>query len=160
MRLDSLRLGRGAAGACLAFVAALAIGPMALKAEAKPIRAAVALEIFAVIDHQATVTYYFGGQVAAEGLAFGCMEGRRVMLFHVGPGGSRQQVAATDTHIFGRFLAPLERRIAVIPGHYYAVVKPRIRKTRRGKLRCLTARSPSVLVQVPGGLGTAVVLRG
>lgn len=131
-------------------------------AEAKPIESTVEAGVFATIDQRSTLVYYFGGQVGAQPFTFGCMEGRRVVLFRVEDGGAHKRVAATDTKLFGRFLAPLEKPPSAIPGHYYVKVKPRIRKTkRRGKgskrqkLRCLAARTPAFLVQVPRGLLTA-----
>jgi hypothetical protein len=131
-------------------------------AGAKPIESTVEAGVFATIDQRSTLIYYFGGQVGAQHLTFGCMEDRRVVLFRVEGGGAQKRVAATDTKLFGSFLAPLEKPPSAIPGHYYVKVKPRIRKTkRRGKgskrqkLNCLAVRTPAFLVQVPSGLLTA-----
>jgi hypothetical protein len=101
------------------------------------------------------VVYAFSGTVNAQGLAFKCMEGRRVVLFRVEPDGSHKRIAATETKFFGSFSGVLEKPLSAIPGNYYAKAMPKIAKSKRGRLRCLAARTPTFLVQVPAGLLTS-----
>lgn len=128
------------------------------EAEAEPVKSTITAEVFGVIDRHATVGYFFNGTVNAQGFTFGCMEGREVVLFRVEPDGTHRRVAAAETKLLGSFLAPLEKSLNAIPGSYYAKVKPRIRKLKKGKLRCLPARTPAFRVEVPTGLLTTPVL--
>jgi hypothetical protein len=126
---------------------------MPVMAQAKSVHSTVNAEIFATVDQRATVVYYYGGTVGVQGLSFRCLGNRQVMLFRVESGGKQKKVAATSTSFFGRFFAPLEKRLAAVPGHYYARVKPRVRRLKKGRrLRCLGARSPAFFVDVPSGL--------
>jgi hypothetical protein len=124
--------------------------PPAARAEA--VKSEITVSINGIIDPQATVIYFYGGQVSAEHLSFPCMEGRRVVLFHIGPKGGHHRVTHTETKFFGKFIGTIDRRLSAIPGYYFARVEPRVRHTRRGRLRCLGARSPAFFVDVPGGL--------
>jgi hypothetical protein len=121
-------------------------------AEAKPVESRVSATVVGAIDSRATIRYFFSGEVSAENFAFGCMEGRRVVLFRVGSKGGHRQVASARTKLFGKFLGMIEKPISTIPGYYFVKVEPRIRKTRTGRLRCLAARTPTFLVEVPSDL--------
>ncbi len=112
----------------------------------------ITASINGIIDPQATVIYFYGGQVSAEHLSLPCTEGRRVVLFHIGPKGVRHRVTHTVTKLFGRFIGTIDRRLSAIPGYYFARVEPLVRHLRRGRLRCLGARTPAFSVDVPGGL--------
>jgi hypothetical protein len=142
--------------ASLALIGAVSAGA----AEARPVKSEVDAEIFAVIDRQATVTYYLSGNVGAEGLAFGCMEGRRVVLFRVEKGGKKKRMMSAETKFLGSFVEPIELRLAAIPGHYFVQVEQRIRRTKNKRLKCRYDRTPAFLVQIPPGLATAPVVQG
>ena len=134
----------------LALVSALV--PAGAEAKANRVRSQVTLDVFGVIDRHGTVTYAFGGEVGAQGFTFRCMEGRKLTLFRLEPNGSATPVASAKSKFFGAFAGTLERPLAQIPGYYYAEVKGNTRSSRSGKLRCLGARSPTILVEVPAAL--------
>jgi hypothetical protein len=126
------------------------------QAEAKPVKTKVSATIFGVITPDGTIKYALSGQVEAAGLSFGCMEGRQVTLIKVGPNREPKRVVGTQTEFLGKFTVVLQKRISAIPGYYYVKAKPRIRKIKHGrKLRCLAARTPTFLVEVPDGLLSA-----
>lgn len=131
----------------------LVLAPAA--ANARAVKSKIAADVSGEINRQGTVTYYFSGVVGAQGFAFGCMEGRRVVLFRVEEGGTRRKVAFADTGLFGSFVEPIEKPVSALPGRYYAEVEPRVRKVRKGRLRCLAARTATFLVRVPPELLTA-----
>ena len=136
----------------IATVLVLAAALVPSTAAAKPIKTQISADIFGLIDRHASVTYYLAGQVFAQGLTFRCMERRSVVLFRVRPGGSRQRVLTTRSGLFGVFDAVLEMPLDAIPGRYYAWVKPKVTRSRRGRLRCRMTRTPTMLVEVPEGL--------
>jgi len=131
---------------------ALAASLIPARADARPVKSKLTADVSGFINRQGTVTYYFSGGVNAEELTFGCMEGRRVVLFRVEEGGAQKQVASAETGFFGGFSEPLEMPLSAISGRYYAKVKPRVRKLRKGRLRCLPDRTPTFLVRVPAEL--------
>jgi hypothetical protein len=131
---------------------ALAAGLGATGADARAVKSGVNANIEGIIERNGTITYTFSGNIGAQGLSFGCMEGRRVVLFRVEKGGTRRRVMSAESRFFGVFSERLELRLGAISGHYFARVEPRIRKTKRGRLRCLSARSKAFLVQVPDEL--------
>ena len=156
-----VRASPGPGALALALVL-LTLVATALPAEAKAeaVKSEIAVSINAIIDSRATVIYFYGGQVSAEHLTFPCMEGRRVVLFQIGPKGGHHRVTHTETKFFGKFIGTIDKRLSAIPGYYFARVEPRVRHTRRGRLRCLGARSPAFFVDVPGGLLTPPPLAG
>ena len=132
-----------------------ALVPAGAEAKAKRVSSSITLDIFGIIDRHGGVTYAFAGEVGAEGFTFACMGDRRVRLFRVEPNGTATQVASATAESFNGFAGTLERPLGAITGSYYAEVAPRTRKFKRGqhrKLRCLAARSPTILVEVPAGL--------
>jgi hypothetical protein len=128
--------------------------PTAAEAKTERIRSSIDVDVVGIIDRHGGVTYAFGGEVGAQGFTFACMGDRQVTLFRVEPDGTARPVASATTDI-GGFTGTLERPIGDISGSYYAQVAPRTRKFKSGnhrKLRCLGARSPTILVQVPPAL--------
>ena len=75
-------------------------------------------------------------------------------LVKVGSNRKSKRVLGTQTQLFGEFTVVIQKRLSALPGYYYAKVKPRIRKIKRGRLRCLSARTPTFLVEVPDQLLT------
>jgi hypothetical protein len=128
------------------------IAPGAAEAKARKVGTQLSVDIFGVIDRHGAVTYAFGGEVGAAGLTFKCMEGRQVTLFRLEPTGSAMPVASAKSELLGFFTGNLERPLAQVPGYYYAEVQARKRKSPNGKLKCLAARSPTILVEVPAAL--------
>ena len=133
-----------------ALILAVAVIPSA--AAAKPLKTKLRADIFGLIDRDASVNYHVVGIVFAQGLNFRCMERRTVILFRVKPGGNRQRVLTTRSRFLGSFDGVFEMPLDAIPGRYYAWVKPKITRTRRGRLRCQADRTPTMLVEVPDGL--------
>ena len=139
----------------IAAVFALAVMAAALlpsPAAARPVDSTVSATMIGTIDSRGAIRYLFTGEVAAERLTFPCMTRRQVVLFKIGPEGGRRKVASARTNFLGEFTALIESPVAAIPGHYFVKAKPRVRNMRRGRLRCLGARSPTFLVEVPAGL--------
>jgi hypothetical protein len=137
-----------------ALAVALVLVPTAAVAKTERIRSSIDVDVLGIIDRHGGVSYAFGGTVGAEGYTFACMGDRKVTLFRVEPDGTAAPVASATTEI-GGFTGTLERPLGEISGSYYAVVAPRTRKFKSGKhrkLRCLGARSPTILVQVPAAL--------
>jgi hypothetical protein len=147
-------------GALTLVLLALVVAALPAAANAEPVKSEITASIAGIIDSRATVVYFYSGQVFAEHLTFGCMERRRVVLFRIGPKGGHHRVTHTETKFFGRFVGTIDKRLAAIPGYYFARVEPRVRHTRRGRLRCLGDRSPAFFVDVPGGLLTPPPLAG
>lgn len=143
-------LARGAVAAFALSILAVALLPTA--GEAKPVGSKISATVFGTIDSHGTVAYYFSGYLSASNFTFRCMEGRKVALFRVGPKGEPRKVATAETKLFGKFLGGIEKPLSTIAGYYFVKVEPKIRHTRRGRLRCLAARSPTFLVEVPDGL--------
>ena len=139
---------------------AVVVAALPAGATAKPVKSRVTASINGIIDSRATVVYYYGGDVAAEHFTLPCMERRKVILFRIGRKGGHQPVTHTETKFFGRFIGTIDKRLAAIPGYYFARVEPKVVHTRRGRLRCLGARSPAFFVDVPGGLLTPPPLAG
>lgn len=139
---------------------ALVLAAVPTEANAEAVKSKIAASITGIIDSRATVVYYYSGEVVAEHFSFPCMERRRVVLFQVGPKGGHHRVTHTETKFLGRFIGTIDKRLAAIPGYYFARVEPTIRQTRKGRLRCLGARSPAFFVDVPGGLLTPPPLAG
>lgn len=145
-------VGSGGRLVCAFLLSILALALFPIAAQARPVNSSISATAFGIIDAQATVRYYFTGNVSAENLVWRCMENRRVDLFRVGPEGSPKRVSSTKTKLLGKFVGAIEKPLSTIAGHYFVKMEPRVRKTRRGRLRCLGARSPSFLLQVPSGL--------
>jgi hypothetical protein len=141
---------RVAVASILSVLAAAALLPGV--AEARPVDSEVIATVVGTIDSRAGIRYFFSGEVDAENLTYTCMEGRQVVLFKVGPDGGRRKVGSARTELFGEFIGAVEQPLATMAGRYFVKVKPRVRKTRRGPLRCLAARSATFLVEVPGEL--------
>jgi hypothetical protein len=133
-------------------------------AEAKPVKSKLTADVFGIVDRQATLTYFFAGEVNAQNLTFACMGNRHVMLVRVERGGGERHVASAKTDFVGSFSAALEKRTPAIAGHYYVMVKPRVRRVKRNgklkKLNCLGARTQTFLVQVPPEFAAAPVVPG
>jgi hypothetical protein len=128
--------------------------PAGAEAKTKRIASGITVDVLGIIDRHGGVTYAFAGAVGAEGYTFACMGDRQVTLFRVEPNGTARPVASATTDL-GGFTGTLERPLGEISGSYYAEVAPRTRKFKSGnhrKLRCLGARSPTILVQVPAAL--------
>ena len=132
----------------LALIAAL----VPAQASAKPVKSSVDIDIFGVIDRHSAIAYFLSGSVFAKRLTFRCMADRKVVLFRQQPDGTSVRVLSTRTDFLGEVFAPLEIRLDDIPGYYFAKVKRRTRSSRHGKLNCLAARSPTILVEVPPAL--------
>jgi hypothetical protein len=138
-------------------MALVTVLPAAAEAKTERIRSAIDLDVLGIIDRHGGVSYAFAGGVGAQGFTFACMGDRQVTLFRVEPNGTATPVASATTE-FGGFAGTIERPLAEISGSYYAEVAPRTRKFKSGqhrKLRCLGARSPTILVQVPAALLTS-----
>jgi hypothetical protein len=134
--------------------ALVAVLPAAAAAKTERIKSSIDVDVLGIIDRHGGVSYAFGGEVGAEGFTFACMGDRRVRLFRVEPDGRSTPVASATTEL-GSFTGTLERPLGEISGSYYAEVAPRTRKFKSGrhrKLRCLGARSSTILVQVPAAL--------
>ena len=138
----------------------LSVAFLPSEAGARPIKSKISAVVFGVITPDATIKYVFTGEVAAQGFSFGCMEERQVTLVKVGPNKKSKRVLGTQTHLLGKFTVIIDKRLSAIPGYYYAKVKPRIRKLKKGRLRCLSARTPTFLVEVPDGLLTVPLFTG
>lgn len=141
----------------IAVALALVTSLMSAEAQAaKRVKSRLIVEVFGIIENDASVTYAFAGQVlAGGGLEFQCMGGRTVTLFRVESDGTTTPVASDKTDVVGFFVkANLGLPIDEIPGRYYAEVEEKKKKTNHGKLKCLAARSPTFLVEVPAGLLT------
>jgi hypothetical protein len=137
-------------------MAMVTVLPAAAEAKTERIRSSIDVDVLGIIDRHGGVSYAFGGVVGAQGYTFACMGDRQVTLFRVEPNGTATPVASATTEL-GGFDGTIERPLAEISGSYYAEVAPRTRKFRSGKhrkLRCLGARSPTMLVQVPAALLT------
>jgi hypothetical protein len=135
-------------------MALVTVLPAAAQAKTERIRSSIDVDVLGIIDRHGGVSYAFAGGVGAEGFTFACMGDRQVTLFRVEPNGTATPVASATTE-FDSFTGTLERPLGEISGSYYAEVAPRTRKFKSGrhrKLRCLGARSPTVLVQVPAAL--------
>jgi hypothetical protein len=135
-------------------MALVTVLPVAAEAKTERIRSSIDVDVVGIIDRHGGVTYAFGGAVGAEGYTFACMGDRKVTLFRVEPNGTARPVASATTEFDG-FTGSLEMPLGEISGSYYAEVAPRTRKFKSGKhrkLRCLGARSPTILVQVPAAL--------
>jgi hypothetical protein len=135
-----------------ALVLVMALLPVAATAKARKVKSSITIDVNGIIDRHGSVSYAFGGDVGAKGLTFKCMEGRTVKLFRVDANGTGVQVASTRSKFFGAFFGTLELPLDQITGSYYATVPVRKIKSKSGKLKCLAARSPTFLVQVPAGL--------
>jgi hypothetical protein len=146
------RSARPGVAALTLVVLAVVLTALPAGASAKPVRSRITASINGIIDSRATVVYYYGGDVAAEHFTLDCMEHRRVVLFRIGPKGRHHPVTHTETKLFGRFIGTIDKRLTAITGYYFARVEPRVVHTRRGRFRCLGARSPAFFVDVPGGL--------
>jgi len=147
-----LQSGRARHGILTLVMLSLVVAVLPAGATAKPVKSKVSVSIAGIIDARASVVYVYSGEVLAEDLTFGCMEGRRVVLYRIDPKGGHHRVTHTESKFFGKFFGTIDKRLQAIPGYYFAKVKPRIRHTRKGKLRCLADRSPAFSVDVPGGL--------
>jgi hypothetical protein len=135
-------------------MALVTVLPGAAEAKTERVRSSIDVDVLGIIDRHGGVSYAFGGGVGAEGYTFACMGDRRVTLFRVEPNGTATPVSSATTEI-GSFTGTLERPLGEISGSYYAEVAPRTRKFKSGKrrkLRCLGARSRTILVQVPAAL--------
>jgi hypothetical protein len=156
------RVGRARPGIAALTLVLFALAATAVPAEARAeaVRSEITASITGIIDSRATVVYFYSGQVSAEHFIFGCMERRRVVLFRIGPKGGHHPVTHTETKFFGKFIGTIDKRLAAIPGYYFARVEPQVRHTRKGRLRCLGDRSPAFFVDVPGGLLTPPPLAG
>jgi hypothetical protein len=154
MRALPSRLTVANVTSCLALSLILSVACLPAEAGAKPIKSKITATIFGVITNDATIKYAITGQVAAQGFTFGCMEDRQVTLIKVGPNKKPKRVVGTESGFFGKYTVVIEKRLSAIPGYYYAKVKPRIRNSKKGRLRCLSARTPTFLVEVPDQLLT------
>ena len=134
----------------LLLVAALA--PAGAEAKAHRIRSFIDLDVVGGIDRHGSVQYAFTGAVGTPGLTFRCQAKRQVTLFRVEANGTAAPVASDRTDFLGGFLGPLERPLNEIAGYYYATAPQTKVKGKQGKLVCLAARSPTILVEVPAGL--------
>jgi hypothetical protein len=138
-------------------MALVAVLPAAAEAKTERIGSSIDVDVLGIIDRHGGVSYAFAGVVGAQGFTFACMGDRQVTLFRVEPNGTATPVASATTEFDG-FAGTIERPLAEISGSYYAEVAPRTRKFKSGKhrkLRCLGARSPTILVQVPAALLTS-----
>jgi hypothetical protein len=135
-----------------AVVLVMSLVPTGAAAKTRRVRTSIAVDVNGIIDRHGSVSYAFGGEVGAQGLTFKCMEGRTVRLFRLDATGTGVQVASTRSKFFGAFFGTLEIPLDQISGSYYATVPARNIKSRFGKLKCLAARSPTFLVQVPPAL--------
>jgi hypothetical protein len=141
------------AGVAVVLVTAL---PTGAQAKTHRISSSIEVDLFGIVDRHGGVTYAFGGQVGAEGLTFACMGDRQVTLFRVEPNGPATPVASATSELFTGFAGTLERPLNAISGSYYAEVAPRTRRFgKHRKVKCLAARSSTILVQVPAGLLTS-----
>ena len=134
----------------LALVTALV--PAGAAAKTRKVSSSIAVDVNGIIDRHGSVSYVFGGELFAKDFTFKCMERRKVTLFRVDANGTGTPVGSDRTDFLGNFIHPLELPLDQIPGPYYATAPKSTVKSKQGKLKCLAARSDTILVQLPAAL--------